>query len=49
MSSRDEHAADGDETQPKKANWRQRHGTVLLLAAFLLLTILMVVYEKLSH
>lgn len=49
MSNRDERDDNVDVKPPKPENWRQRHGTVLFLAVFFLLIILMAVYEKLSH
>lgn len=48
MSNRIEHDGSTDVDAPVRETWRQRHGTALLLAAFVLLTVVMVVFEKLS-
>lgn len=49
MSNQNEHDVRADVDATKHETWRQRHGVALLMGAFGLLTILMVVYEKLSH
>jgi hypothetical protein len=48
MSNRDEHDGRADVDAPVRETWQQRHGTALLLAGFVLLTIVMVVFEKLD-
>lgn len=48
MSNRDEHDGRAEVDAPVRETWRQRHGTALLLAAFVLLTVMMVVFQKLD-
>lgn len=48
MSNRDEHDGRAEADAPERETWQQRHGTALLLAGFVLLTVVMVVLEKLD-
>lgn len=48
MSNRDAHDGRADVDAPVHETWQQRHGTALLLGGFVLLTVVMVVLEKLD-